>query len=68
MAKVSAGGAPVEPTPRRRNKLTERTVRLIRKRLARGDRQVDIAADLGVAQPTVSRVKRGECWAWVDAS
>jgi hypothetical protein len=43
-------------------KLTEGEVALIRTRLARGDRQIDIAADFGIKQPNVSKIKLRQSW------
>lgn len=43
-------------------KLTEDAVRKVRRRLNAGDRQIDIAADLGVSQVAVSLIKRGKTW------
>lgn len=48
-------------------KLTQAQVREVRARLAAGDRQVDIAQDFGVRQQTISLIKRGETWYWLDA-
>ncbi|KAB2728240.1 HNH endonuclease [Brucella anthropi] len=46
-------------------KLNEETVRLVRRRLARGEMQKHIAADLGVNQSTVSYIKSGRIWSWL---
>lgn len=43
-------------------KLTEADVMEIHRMLARGERQVDIAAKFGVAQERISQIKRGEIW------
>lgn len=43
-----------------RAKLTDETIREIRRRLAKGDLQHDIAADLGINQGRVSEVKTGK--------
>ncbi len=42
--------------------LTERKVRTIRKRLARGESQSAIAKSLGMCQGTVSRIATGKTW------
>jgi hypothetical protein len=44
------------------SKLTAADVGQIRRRIAAGDRQVDIAADFGIIQAHVSRIKRGASW------
>lgn len=43
-------------------KLTEADVLDVLRRLAAGDRQVDIADDLGVVQTTISRIAMGDTW------
>lgn len=43
-------------------KLTAAQVDEIRRRVAAGDRQVDVAADFGIIQAHVSRIKRGASW------
>jgi hypothetical protein len=53
--------------PRRRgSKLDPDKVRLIRARVAVGENQYDIAADLGVSQGSVSNVALGKSWAHVS--
>ncbi len=47
-------------------KLDPDKVREIRRRLVRGDRQVDIAADFGVDQTMISDIKLGLTWSWVE--
>jgi DNA-directed RNA polymerase specialized sigma subunit len=47
-------------------KLSENQVREIRARLALNHRQIDIAADYGVSQMTISRIARRYTWAWLD--
>lgn len=47
-------------------KLSEAQVAEIKRRLIRGDRQVDIARDFGVIQAHVSRIKRGIVWNHVN--
>lgn len=46
--------------------LTKSQIPAIRMRLASGDRQVDIAADFGVKQMTISDIKNGKTWAHVQ--
>jgi hypothetical protein len=46
-------------------KLNEDQVRQIKKRLENGDTQPKIAEDFGVAQSSISQIKRGEIWAWL---
>jgi predicted XRE-type DNA-binding protein len=48
------------PAKRERAKLTDETIREIRRRLARGEFQHDIAADLGINQGRVSEVNTGK--------
>lgn len=48
------------PAKRVRAKLTDETIREIQHRLAHGDYQHDIAADLGINQGRVSEVKTGK--------
>jgi hypothetical protein len=48
------------------HKMTPSEVRRMRARLAEGARQVDLAKEFGVSQPTVSAVKVGRCWRWVE--
>lgn len=43
-------------------KLDENQVREIKRRLAAGNRQVDIAEDFGVTQEMISRIKTGARW------
>lgn len=43
-------------------KLSERQVREIRRRLARGDLGVDLAREFGVVKTTISAIKRGQNW------
>lgn len=47
-------------------KLTKDDIPIIRQRLANGERQRVIAADYGVHQVTISRVKLGKDWSWVS--
>lgn len=47
-------------------KLTAEDVREIRRRRAQGDLLREIAADMGVAVPTVSQAARGDTWAHVE--
>jgi hypothetical protein len=48
------------------SKLIGALVREIRSRWANGERQVDIAASVGVGQSCVSAVCRRQTWAHVD--
>lgn len=48
------------PPRRKRSPMTAETYRIIRERLAKGDFQHDIAADLGINQGRVSEVKTGK--------
>ncbi len=48
------------PARRDRAKLNDETIREIRRRLALGEFQHDIAADLGINQGRVSEVKTGK--------
>ena len=48
------------PAERFRAKLTDETIREIQRRLATGEMQHDIAADLGINQGRVSEVKTGK--------
>ena len=48
------------PAKRERAKLDDVTIREIRRRLALGDMQHDIAADLGINQGRVSEVNTGK--------
>ena len=45
-----------------RAKLTEEDVLVIRRRLAAGDRQADIAQDFNISPSQVSRIKNGSSW------
>lgn len=47
------------------SKLTETLVLEIRRRLAGGARQKDVANDFGLCQATVSEIHRKEIWAWL---
>jgi len=47
-------------TKRKRAKLDDETIRKIRRRLAEGEFQHDIAADLGINQGRVSEVNTGK--------
>jgi len=47
-------------------KLNPSKVRQIRKLLAKGIRQIDIAAQLGIHQTVISEIKLGYVWSWVD--
>ncbi len=49
------------------SKLTDEKVRVIRERAAAGQRQKDIAADMGVTRQAVSLVLRGKRWQAVQA-
>lgn len=42
--------------------LTEAKVRRIRQRIARGDRQCDVARDFGISAPLVYRIKKRIIW------
>jgi len=44
-------------------KLSQEEVLAIRRRLAAGERQVDLAAEYGVSQMQISRIKRRVNWA-----
>ena len=46
-------------------KLTEDAVREVRKLLAQGVKQTEVAKQLGVAKQTVSNVKNGVTWGWL---
>lgn len=46
--------------------LSDVMVRDIRARLARGDRGVDIARNLGITKHTVSDIKRGKSWSHIQ--
>ena len=48
------------PPRRKRVQLNDETCRIIRERLAKGDFQHDIAADLGINQGRVSEVNTGK--------
>jgi transcriptional regulator with XRE-family HTH domain len=48
------------PTKRKRAPMCEETYREIKRRLALGDIQHDIAADLGINQGRISEVKNGK--------
>lgn len=48
------------------SKLTDDIVRLIRKSLSLGYSQASIAARFHVQQTTVSKIKRGALWGWLD--
>lgn len=48
-------------------KLSADKVKLIRERLASGTLQKDIAHEFGVSTNTISKIKRGEAFAWLDA-
>ena len=48
-----------------RAKLTEDDVRDVRRQLAQGERQIDIAARFGVTQAQVSAIKFGKTWAHI---
>ena len=49
-------------------KLTEDDVREIRRLLASGAKQIDIAARFGVTDSAVREIKTGRNWGWLDAS
>lgn len=46
--------------------LTESMVRDIKERLRRGEKGRDLARVFGVKESTVSKIKRGNNWAWVS--
>jgi len=48
------------PAKRFRAKLNDETIRIIQARLALGELQHDIAADLGINQGRISEVKNGK--------
>jgi hypothetical protein len=43
-------------------KLSERTILVIKSRLARGERQKDLAAEFGIASGTMSYIANGKSW------
>lgn len=47
-------------------KLTEEVVRQIRSRVAKGERQIDIARDLGINYRTINTVVLRRTWKHVD--
>lgn len=47
------------------SKLTEAGVISIRERIAAGDQQKSIAADMGVSEATVSGIKSRKVWGWL---
>lgn len=49
-------------------KLTEDDVRTIRRLLATGTKQVDIAQQFGLNEATVRAIKARKTWGWLDAS
>jgi len=63
----NAGDAVAHGRHYRDNKgvLAKAQIPVIRMRLARGDRQVDIASDFGVKQMTISDIKNGKTWTHV---
>lgn len=50
---------------RKGNKLSFCQVKEIKKRLARGDMQKDIAADFNVTPPSISDIKLGKCFSYL---
>lgn len=46
-------------------KLTEDQVLAVKRRLAAGERQSEIAADLGVSHQLISAINTGHCWSWL---
>jgi hypothetical protein len=61
-AKGRAGKSGAPGALNGRAKLTNADVAQIREAIARGDRQVDIAARFSVTQTTISRIARGDGW------
>jgi hypothetical protein len=51
--------------PRHRAKITEAQAMDIKRRIATGERQCDIATSHGVTQNLVSEIKLGKTWAWL---
>lgn len=47
-------------------KLTEAKVREIKKRLAEGARQIDLAAEYEVSNVMIHFIAKGKAWAWVE--
>lgn len=47
-------------------KLTSADVRVIRCRLSDGETQAGLAADFGVTQECISKIRTGKNWGWLD--
>lgn len=50
----------------RASKLTASKIRAIRRRLAEGENQTNVAAAFGVSQPTISHIGAGKTWSHVQ--
>lgn len=48
------------------SKITSGSVAEIRRRLVAGDTQKDIAADIGLDPSTISNIKTGKSWSWLQ--
>lgn len=46
-------------------KITEDQAREIKRRLTRGESGVELAAEFGLKQPTISNIKTGATWGWL---
>jgi hypothetical protein len=60
-----AHGRSTRGTKNTQAKLTEDQAREIKRRLARGESGVEIAAEFGLKQPTISNIKTGATWGWL---
>lgn len=61
-AKGRARGGSMPGTSNPASRLTESMVAEIRRRLAAGERQVDIAAAVGISRAAVSKIRTGRTW------
>lgn len=50
------------------SRLTEDDVRVIRRRIAAGDGDKDIASDYGVTPAAIFLIRSGKNWKWLDAA
>jgi transcriptional regulator with XRE-family HTH domain len=55
-----------ERRPNGRTVLSAEDVRTIRRRIANGDTQYHIAEDYGVSKQSISNIKHGHTWGWLE--
>jgi len=63
---IGGGVPPVVTRWNNTPKLTEEKVREIKEALRAGERPTDLAARYGVAKTTISQIKSGDKWGWVE--